>query len=50
MTFNDDDADDYDGDDDNDDDSHRSSDILHLLLCDHPIPIQVVKIESPPGS
>ena len=36
--------------DNHDGDSHRCSDILHLLLSDHSVSIQVVKIESPPVS
>ena len=43
------DGDDVDVDDD-DVDAHRSSDILHLLLGDHPISIQVIEIKSPPAS
>ena len=36
--------------DDDDVDAHRGSDILHLLLGDHPISIQVIEIKSPPAS
>ena len=47
---NDDEDDDVVDVDDDDVDAHRGSDILHLLLGDHPISIQVIEIKSPPAS
>ena len=28
---------------------NRGSNIFHLVLCDHPIAVEVVQMESPPG-